>query len=120
MNEQEYYRRVDQLAARMNRMETMMQQLLNILTTSGADVERTMQIQTMLQALHLNPDIYMAGMAGNNPLEVTPQERPEMESIRKALLAGDNMKAIKLYRELYGGSLNEAAGALRITLQHRG
>ena len=53
------------------------------------------------------------------PVAGTLQERPENRAIQEALLAGDNLKAIKLYRELYGVSLQEAAGALRITL-HRG
>jgi len=100
-------------------METMMQQLLTILTTSGADVERTMQMQTMLQNLHLNPDIYMAGMAGINPVAVTPQERPEMEAIRQALLSGDRIKAIQLYRSVYGVGLREAEDALGLTPRRR-
>jgi len=105
-------RDITSLQARMNRMETMMQQLLTILTTSGADVERLTQLQTMLQELHLSPDIYMAGMAGVNPVAATPQERPEMEAIRAALLSGDRIKAVKLYRSVYGGSLREAEAAL--------
>ncbi len=92
-------------------METMMQQLLTILTTSLADVERTMQMQTMLQAMHLSSDIYMAGI---NPVAVTREVRPEMEAIREALLSGDRIKAIKLYRSVYGGSLREAEDALRL------
>ena len=80
MNEQEYYRRVDQLVTRMNRMETMMQALL----------------------LRL----------GINPAELTPPERPEIRAIREALLSGNKMKAIQLYRSLYGVSLKEAQDAL--------
>ena len=80
MNEQEYYRRVDQLVTRMNRMEAMMQALL----------------------IHL----------GINPAEITPQEPPEIRGIREALRLGDRMKAIKLYRGLYGVGLKEAQDAL--------
>ncbi len=90
-------------------METLMQQLLTILTSSRADVERTMQMETMLQELRLGPDIYTAGI---NPGAVTPQERPEIGAIRQALLSGDKMKAIKLYRSVYGVSLKEAHDAI--------
>ena len=85
-------------------METLMQQLLTILTTSRADGERTMQMQTMLQELRLSPGI--------NPAAVTPQERPEIGAIRQALLSGDKLKAIKLYRSVYGVGLREAQDAL--------
>jgi uncharacterized coiled-coil protein SlyX len=119
MNEQEYDRRVTSLETRMNRMETLMQQLLSNLTSSRAEVDRIRQMQNMLFELRHSQDIYPAGPAGINPGAVTPQERPENRAIQEALLAGDNLKAIKLYRELYGVSLQEAAGALRITL-HRG
>lgn len=68
-----------------------------------------MQMQTMLQHMHLGPDTYMAG---TNPVAVTPQERPEMEAIRQALLSGDTIKAITLYRRVYGCSLKEAEAAL--------
>lgn len=115
MDDQEQIRRLNSLEARMNRMETMMQQLLSNLTSSRAQVDRITQMQTMLQELRHSPDIYPAGI---NPGAVTPQERPEMGAIQEALLAGDNLKAIKLYRELYGVSLQEAAAALRITLHH--
>jgi ribosomal protein L7/L12 len=93
----------------MDRMETLMQQLLTILTSSRADVERTMQMETMLQELRLGPNIHTAGI---NPGAVPPQERPEIGAIREALRLGDKMKAIKLYRSLYGVSLKEAQEAL--------
>jgi ribosomal protein L7/L12 len=112
MNEQEYFRRVDQLVTRMNRMETMVQQLLLILTSSRADVEQTLQMQTMLQELRSDPRIHPAGMPGINPGAVTPQERPEIRAIRQELLAGNKMKAIQLYRSLYGVGLKEAQDAL--------
>jgi ribosomal protein L7/L12 len=111
-------RRMASLEARMNRMETMMQELLSTLTTSRAEVERTEHMQTMLQELLIREGIHTRGTSGVNPVAVPPQERPENRAIQEALLAGDNMKAIKLYREIYGVSLQEAAGALRITLHH--
>jgi ribosomal protein L7/L12 len=108
-------RNITSLQARMNRMESMMQQLLTIMTTSLADVERTMQMQNMLQDLHLSTDIYMASV---NPIAVMPQERPEMEAIREALLSGDRIKAIQLYRSVYGVSFKAAQDALGLTPRH--
>jgi len=93
----------------MNWMETLMQQLLTTLTTSRADGERTMLMQTMLQELRLSPGIHTAG---SNPAVATPQERPEIGAIRQALLSGDKFKAIKLYRSVYGVGLREAQEAL--------
>ena len=113
MNDQE---RIASLEARMHRMEAMTQELLSILTTSGADSQKTIQMQTMLQGLHIGPRIHATDTGGINPVAITQQERPEDRAIQEALLAGDNMKAIKLYRQLYGCGLQEAAGALRITL----
>jgi ribosomal protein L7/L12 len=63
-----------------------------------------MQMQTMLQELRLSPGI--------NPAAVTSQERPEIGAIRQALLSGDKLKAIKLYRSVYGVGLREAQEAL--------
>ena len=76
------------LEARMDRMEAWMQEVL----------------------IHLG--IHTAGTAGINPVAVPPQERPEIGAIREALRLGDKMKAIKLYRSLYGVSLKEAQDAL--------
>jgi ribosomal protein L7/L12 len=109
MDDQELARHITSLQARMNRMETLMQQLLTILTTSRADGEQTMLMQTMLQELRLSPGIHTAG---SNPAAVTPQERPEIGAIRQALLSGDKLKAIKLYRSVYGVGLREAQEAL--------
>jgi ribosomal protein L7/L12 len=109
MDDQELARHITSLQARMNRMETLMQQLLTILTTSRADGERTMQMQTMLQELRLSPGIHTAD---SNPASVKPQERPEIGAIREALLSGDKLKAIKLYRSVYGVGLREAQEAL--------
>ena len=77
---------------------------------------RVNQLETWVQELLIREGIHTRGTAGINPLAITPQERPENRAIQEALLAGDTMKAIKLYRQLYGCSLQEAAGALRITL----
>lgn len=47
-----------------------------------------------------------------NPAELTPPEPPEMKAIREALLAGDKLKAVKLYRTLYHVGLQEAQDAI--------
>jgi ribosomal protein L7/L12 len=80
--EQENYKRLTQLEARMHRMEAMMQALLMRL--------------------------------GIDPAEVTPEEEPpkETQAIREALLAGNKILAIKLYRDLYGVGLREAKEAV--------
>lgn len=49
---------------------------------------------------------------GINPAEVTPQEPPENRAIREAVLSGDKIKAITLYRALYGVGLKEAKDAI--------
>ena len=81
-------------------MESLLRQLLNMLSTGASTGER-IQIQNMLQELHRNA-------------ETPPQERPEMGAIREALLSGDKMKAIKLYRSVYGVGLKEAQDALDV------
>lgn len=47
-----------------------------------------------------------------NPEELTPPEPPEVRAIREALLAGNKMKAIQLYRGLYNVGAQEAQAAL--------
>jgi hypothetical protein len=86
-------RRIASLEAKVIRLEVILVQLLTLLETSGAAVERTMHMHTMLQQMHLSPDT-------------------SMEAIRQALLSGDTLKAITLYRRVYGGSLKEAEAAL--------
>ena len=98
MDDQDYASYITSLQARMNRMETLMRQLLNMLSPGTSTGER-IQIQNMLQELQRNP-------------AVPPQERPEMGAIREALLSGDRMKAIKLYRSVSGVGLKEAQDAL--------
>lgn len=100
MDDQEQVRHLTSLQARMNRMETMMQQLLTMLTTSGATAHgERIQLQNMLQELHGNP-------------QIQPQERPEIRAIREALLSGNKIQAIKLYRSVYGVGLKEAKDAI--------
>ena len=61
-------------------------------------------MEAMVQALLIH--------LGINPAELTPQEPPEIRAIREALLLGDRMKAIKLYRSFYGVGLQEAQDAI--------
>jgi ribosomal protein L7/L12 len=112
MDDLEISRHITSLQARMNRMETLMQQLLTLMTTSRAEVDKLTQINTMLQDLRLSPGINTGATASINSVAATPQERPEIRAIRDALRSGDKMKAIKLYRSLYGVSLKEAQDAL--------
>jgi ribosomal protein L7/L12 len=104
----EHARHIASLEARMSRMETMMQQLLSALTTSMSDMQRTMQLQAMLQELESNQNLYMGGTTGINPATSAPQERPEMAAIREVLRSGNKIKAIALYRETFGVGLKEA------------
>ncbi len=76
-------------------MEAMMQKLLTILTTSQQQAGQAAQMQALL-----------------HELPPSPQERPEMQAIRAAWLAGDKLKAIQLYRSVYGVGLKEAQDAL--------
>ena len=46
------------------------------------------------------------------PLMSPTPERLEMRAIREAMQAGNKIKAIKLYRELYGCGLQEAKNAI--------
>ena len=78
--DQDYHGRVVQLEARMQRMEVIMQALLNRLGIAAA--------------------------------EVMPQEPMEIVAIRAALLAGDKIKAIQLFRSFYGVGLREAKEAI--------
>ncbi|HEY4384180.1 MAG TPA: hypothetical protein VGN34_06870 [Ktedonobacteraceae bacterium] len=104
MNDQEIVRRITSLEARMNRIETLIQRLLLTLTSSNAHIEQTRQMQTILQELRRGSDIHTA--------TVTSQARPETEAIHQALLSGNKLKAIQLYRSLYGVSLKEAQDAI--------
>ena len=88
MHDQEFARRITSLEARVSQLETWVQELL------------------------IREGIHSRGTAGINPLTMTPQERPEITAIRQALLAGDKMKAVKLYRTVYGVSFKEAQDAI--------
>jgi ribosomal protein L7/L12 len=108
MDEREMVRRITSLQARMNRIEMLMEQLLLSLTSSQAHADQTRHIQTILQELRSGSD--------SNPIMAAQQERPEIVAIRQALLAGNKLKAIQLYRSLYGVSLLEAQAAIEAIL----
>jgi ribosomal protein L7/L12 len=102
MNEEALARQITALQTRVNQLERTMQQLLTILTTSGATSSgEQMQMQNMLRELQ--------GGTG-----FSSQQRPEMAAIREALLAGNKIMAIKLYREVYGVGLKEAKDAIDV------
>lgn len=100
-------------------METMMEQLLSILSTSGSEMQKVQQMQTMLQELHSAQGIRATHTGGVSQPADAPPERSLNGAIQEALQKGDNLKAIKLYRELYGSTLQGAAEALGIQLHGR-
>jgi ribosomal protein L7/L12 len=65
---------------------------------------RVTRMETMMQAL-------LARM-GIAPAEFEPPEPPEPQAIREALMSGNKILAIKLYREHYGVGLKEAKDAV--------
>jgi ribosomal protein L7/L12 len=95
MSFEDHARQLTILQARMRRMESMMQQLLTILATSHDSVGQSTQLQRLQQEL-----------------APSPQQSPQLQAIRDAMMAGDKLKAIKLYRELYGVDLKTAQDAL--------
>ncbi len=103
--DQDQARQLAALQARINRIETLLQQLLTVLATSQQSAGQTAQVQRLLQELRSSPDTQ-----ADTPAD--QQEQPEMQAIRQALLVGDRRKAIQLYRGLYGVSLQEAQTAL--------
>ena len=79
----EYRKRIANLEARMNRIEAIMQALVFRLDINPAELV---------------------------PLE--PAQPPMPPAIRKALLAGNKIEAIKLYRAFYDVGLKEAKAAI--------
>ena len=81
--EEEYYNRLAQLEERIEQLEIVMQALCT--------------------HLGVNPAALVArGMAG----------APEVGAIREALLSGNKINAIKIYRSIYGVGLKEAKDAV--------
>lgn len=81
--DEEYYHRLAQLEERIDRIEAMMQAL----------------------CVHL----------GMNPSALEAQGRsdpPGVEAIREALLSGNKIHAIKIYRSIYGVGLKQAKEAV--------
>lgn len=65
---------------------------------------RMRRIESMMQVLLMR--------LGINPAEIEAQSPPLPPAIQDALRAGDRLKAIKLYREMYGAGLEEAQRAI--------
>ncbi len=106
MDEHELSRRITSLQSRMNRMEALMEQLLHTLTSSQAHIDQYRRMQAMLQELREGPTTQSVTRGSDT------RQPPEMVAIRQALLAGERLKAIQLYRSLYGVGLKEAMEAL--------
>lgn len=81
------------LEARMSRLEALFQRLLTIQTTTQTNADELTQMRALLQ-------------------EISPKDRPEMQAIREALASGNKLKAITLYRNAFGVSLQEAQAAV--------
>lgn len=95
--------------ARMNRLERLMQQLLYTLMSSNSQMDQIRRMETILQELRGNSDTHTAAAS---PVTVAQQERPEMATIRQALLSGNKLKAIQLYRSAFNAGLKEAQDAI--------
>ena len=102
-------RRLASNEARMDRVERLLQQLLYTLMSSNSQMDQIKRMETLLQELRGNSDTHMAAA---NPVTIAQQERPEMAAIRQALLSGNKLKAIQLYRSAFNAGLKEAQDAI--------
>jgi large subunit ribosomal protein L7/L12 len=73
--------------------------------------KRVIQLETRMQRMEAMMQALLIRL-GIDPAEVTPQDPPETRAIREALLSGNKIQAIKLYRYLYGVGLKEAKDAI--------
>jgi ribosomal protein L7/L12 len=115
MSFEEHSRQLNILHTRLLRMEAMMQQLLTILSTSHDSIGQQTQFQRLQQELSGSANPYPAGAAPYPAAmlqERAAQESTQMQAIHDAMMAGDKIKAIKLYRELYGVDFKTAQDAL--------
>ena len=102
-------RRLASLEARMNQIERLMQQLLSTLMSSNSHMDQIERMETIVQELRGSLDTHTAVAS---PVAAAQQERPEMAAIRQALLSGNKLKAIQLYRSAFNASLKEAQDAI--------
>lgn len=102
-------RRLASLEARMNRIERLLQQLLYTLMSSNSQMDQLRRMETLLQELRGSSDTYTAAAS---PVTEAQQEQPEMAAIRQALLSGNKLKAIQLYRSAFNAGLKEAQDAI--------
>lgn len=86
-----------------------MQQLLYTLMSSNSQMDQIRRIETLLQELRGSSDTHPAAVS---PVTASQQERPEMAAIRQALLSGNKLKAIQLYRSSFNAGLKEAQDAI--------
>lgn len=93
----------------MKQMERLMQQLLYTMMSSNSQMDQIRRIETLLQELRSSSDTHLAD---GSPVTASQQERPEMAAIRQALLSGNKLKAIQLYRSAFNAGLKEAQDAI--------
>lgn len=72
---------------------------------------RIVQLESRMQQMEVVMELLLLRL-GINPLEFKQQEPREIIAIREALLSGDKIRAIKLYRDLYGVGLKEGKDAI--------
>jgi ribosomal protein L7/L12 len=75
------------------------------------DYRRIIQLEARMHRMEVMMQALLSRLS-IDPAEVAPQEPPETGAIREALLSGNKINAIKLYRNLYGVSLKEAKDAI--------
>lgn len=73
--------------------------------------KRIIQLEARMHRMEAMMQALLARL-GIDPAEVTPPEPPENGAIREALLSGNKIHAIKLYRSLYGVGLKDAKDAI--------
>lgn len=72
---------------------------------------RVFQLEVKMSRMEAMMQALLARM-GIDPAEVEPPEPPVQQAIRDAMLSGNKIKAIQLYREQYGADLKSAKDAV--------
>ena len=81
---------------------------------------RVFQLEVQVRRMEAMMQALLERM-GINPAEIEPPEPPGQQAIRDTLLSGNKIKAIQLYRELYGADLKSAKDAVdAMERQYRG
>ena len=97
------------LEARVTWIERLLQQVLYTLMSSNSHMDQLKRLETLLQELRGSSETHTAAA---NLVTGAQQQRPEMAAIRQALLSGNKLKAIQLYRSAFHAGLNEAQDAI--------